>query len=211
MTLWTLGDIKTAVRDIAQKKSTNQLSDSALVDAINRYYYYEFVLDSKPLELQDWWEFSTVASTDSYSFDDDNFVTIENPAYIDGYDLDVMTNPTLFYDLYPETTTYEETRPDHALFYGGVLLLRSPPDDAYDVKIAAWARPTTFTGLDDTATPTREEWGAVIAYGTARNILQRSGNVERLVEIEPIFRENLARIKGKQFQQLFSRRSLPKF
>jgi hypothetical protein len=210
MSLWTLGDIKTLVRDVTALKSVNQLSDALLEDEINRFYAYQFPLEVKPLELQDWWEFTTTQSDADVALDDDNIVTIAEPAYIDGYTLKIWYDPSAFYEKWPLTQTHTENRPTDALFYKRELLLRAPPDDAYDIKIAAWARPAILTD-DSTSNPTRPQWGPCIAYGTARNILWRSGDSERANEVMIMYHNAKINIDAKQVEQLSQVRAKPKF
>lgn len=209
MSLWTKADIKTLVRDVTALKSVNQLSEALLDDEVNRYYAYQFPLEVKPLELQDWWEFNTAASDEDYSLDDDNIVTIGTPAYIDGYDLKIWYDTASFYEKWPLTQTFTENRPQDALFYKRELLFRAPPDDIYAVKISAWARPATLD--TDASSPTRVEWGPCIGYGTARNILWRSGDSERANEVMVMYHNAKINIDGKQVEQLSQVRAKPKF
>jgi hypothetical protein len=209
MSLWTFSDIKLLTRDVTALKSQNVLSDTLLSDEINRFYVYEFPVEVKPLELQDWWEFNTVASDADVSLDDD-YTTIGEPAYIDGYDLKIWYDPADFYVKWPLSQTHTENRPTDALFYKRELLFRAPPDAVYAVKIQAWARPASMDAITNT-TPTRIEWGPLIAYGAARNILWRSGNMERAQEVNQMYLNAKANLDAKSVEQLTNVRAKPKW
>lgn len=206
---WTLGDIKSSVRDIVGLKSTNQLSDADLEQAINRYYFYQFVLEVRPAELEAFWEFNTTASDDTESLDDDMDVLIANNGYVAGFDLDISFSQSNWYSRWPETTTYAENRPSEALFYGGVLYMNPPPDAVYAVKIPVFSRPTTLT--TDASVPTREEWGPAIAYGTAFEILNEKGNTARAAEILPVKNMHISNLRYKSEQVLNTQRAMPKW
>ena len=206
---WTLGDIKSAVRDIIGLKSTNQLSDADLEQAINRYYFYQFVLEVRPSELDDYWTFSTTASDDTEVLDDDNDILISGNGYVDGFDLDISFSQANWFARWPETTTYSENRPTEALFYGGTLYMNPPPDAVYSVKIPAFVRPATLT--TDASVPAREEWGAAIAYGTAFELLNEKGNTQRAAEILPVKNMHISNIRYKSEQVLNTQRAMPKW
>ena len=105
------------------------------------------MLEVRPEELSDYWEFTTTASVDTQTLDDDDYILITGDGYVDGYDLAICFDSGTWFANWPETTTYSESRPTEALFYGGVLYMNPPPDDAYDVKIPAFVRPATMTLL----------------------------------------------------------------
>jgi hypothetical protein len=206
---WTLGDIKSAVRDIIGLKSVNQISEADLEQAINRYYFYQFVLEVRPAELEAFWTFNTTASDDTESLDDDLDVLIANNGYVAGFNLDISFSQSNWFARWPETTTYSENRPTEALFYGGVLYMNPPPDDIYAVKIPVFSRPTTLT--TDASLPTREEWGPAIAYGTALEILTQKGNTARAAEILPVKNMHISNLRYKSEQVLNTQRAMPKW
>ncbi|MDB4726204.1 hypothetical protein OAF54_02115 [bacterium] len=190
-------------------KSTNQLSDADLEQAINRYYFYQFVLEVRPAELSDYWTFNTTISDDTESLDDDTYILTTGDGYVDGYDLMISFDSASWYSRWPETTTYSESRPTEALFYGGVLYMNPPPDAVYAVKIPAFVRPSTLTS--DSDTPTREEWGPTIAYGTAFEILNDKGNVSRAAEILPVKNMHISNLRYKSEQVFNTERAMPKW
>jgi len=203
MALWDFSQIKSYVRSLTQKKGSS-LSDSDLETAINRYYYYKFPLEVQPTELMDWYEFNTTASDDDYTFDDDTGIILQAPAYIDNQDARLWLDPEAFYDRFPQNSTYTEARPSDILFYGGELILRNPPDAVYAVKIKCLVRPTTLTS--DTQTPTREEWGSIIAYGTAIELLTADRNFEAANLLKAQYEQHKSTVQQRAVQQLYSGR-----
>lgn len=206
---WTFGDIKTAVRDIVGLKSTNQLSENDLEEEINRYYFYQFVLETHPPELESYWTFSTSAGVDTKAFDDDTTIFVNGDGWIDGYPLAIYSSPEEWFSRWPETTTYTQSRPTEALLYANTLTMNPPPDDVYSVKIPIFARPTTL--VDDTDTPVREEWGQALTYGTAFEILLKKGDSERAAQVESMKMRHIDNIRYKQAGYINTQRAMPRW
>lgn len=220
LSLWTLGDIKSKVRRLSGRRSETQLSDSDLADYINRYYQLQFPLEVKPSELYTWFSFDLTASTDEYNLTVqtdattseifvDGYMTLDAPVTADGYSMTLYTDPVSFYDRWPETVTYDESRPENVLYYNRKLLFRSPPDDSYTVKFSSLKKPTALSS--DSDYPRMEEWGIVIAYGAAIEVLQDSGDMDRIQEIMPLFDILKASLSSKVGEQNYNSRSVPRF
>ena len=200
MSLWDFDQIKNYVRSLTQKKGA-ALSDDDLETEINRYYYYKFPLEVQPIELFDWYEFNTEASTETYNFDDDTGIVLQSPAYINNFEATLWLDPKSFYERFPQSTTYTEMCPTDILFYGGSFLLRNPPDDAYLVKIKCILRPLTLTS--STQTPTREEWGPIIAYGTAVELLFKDRNFEAANLMQMQYEKHKSTVQQRSYQQTY--------
>ena len=220
LSLFTLGDIRTKVRNLTGHKSTNDLSADDLLDYINRYYQLVFPLEVRPYELRTWFGFDVADGTEEHDLTtqtdsttsliyEDAYLTLENPSTIDGYSLTIYLDPALFYDKWPETTTYDESRPTDVLFYEQKLLFRATPDDTYTVKIASWRKPSALSS--DTDYPMQEEWGPLIAYGAAREVAEDYGDIETLQKIEPLYQQHKVRLNNKIHFQNVDQRSVPKF
>jgi len=217
--LFQLIDIKNKVRKLTARPSTNQLSDSDLVDYINRYYQLQLPLEIRPLELRGWFQFDLVAGQDEYdltsSIDfplglfEDNYLTIETPTTINGYDLEMYLDPDMFFMKWPEVTTYASSRPEDVLFYDEKLLFRYIPDDTYTAKFAAWKRPAAL--VNDNDYPVQESWGDLISYGAAREILTDYAEIERLSEIIQLKQMEQNKLMRKVHYQNVNQRAIPKF
>lgn len=206
---WNFANIKSTVREVVGLPSTTQLSEDDLETAINRYYFYQFPMEAKPFELQDYWSFSTTAGISTKSFDDDSYSHITGDGWIDGYPFEIYFDPQEWFERWPETNSYSQTRPEQGLFYARQLTMNPPPDGVYTVKIPVYARPQTFSL--DSDTPAREEWGPAIAYGAAMEILLQKGNAERAQEIWGIKGAHLRNLQGKQAETLSTERAMPRW
>lgn len=60
--------------------------------------------------------------------------------------------------------------PTSVLFYNNTLYLRPVPNGVYRVKVSNSTVPTAFSA--DSDTPTQDDWGSLIAYGAALDILR---------------------------------------
>lgn len=221
--LWNLSTIKTKIRNITGRISTDQLSDDDLVNYINRYYQLVFPLEVRPAELKGWFQFDTVDGTDEYDLTsqtdsvtgnifEDEVVSIEFPVTIDGYDIDYYLNPIEFYSIWPESSTYTDAQPSDVLYYDETLIFRPTPDDAYTFKIAAWKRPTAFANSSPTSEyPILEDWGPIIAYGTAKEIFEDDGDVESIMKIEENYQTQKDRIMRRVHYQNANSRAYPTF
>jgi len=223
LSLWTLDDIKTKVRGLSGRSDTNDLSDAALVDYINRYYQLIFPSEVRPMELKGWFQFDTedgeeeydlVTQTDSVTGNifEDEIVSIQYPATIDGYSINLYLNPDTFYLEWPTTTTFDEARPNDVLYYDEKLIFMATPDDAYTFKIAAWKRPEAFANSSPTAEyPIMESWGPVISYGTAIEIAEDTGDMETVEKLVPRYESLKNILMRKVHFQNVNTRSVPTF
>jgi len=207
--LWTLGYIRDATRRYAKLKDSVAFTDANLDRAINQFYMLRFVLDVKPMELQDTWTFSTVAATDTETIDDDTIVSIKDYGTVDGYDLKIFFDYKVWQEIWTPTATVANNRPYQALFYGGDLIMRPTPDAVYSVIIPAWVRPLELVNVDDT--PSREEWGEAIACGTARNLAGQFGDEKRYAFLTGIYEDQIAKIQGKALEQHAVKRITPRW
>lgn len=223
LSLWSLGDIKTKARNLSGRLDTNDLTDASLVDYINRYYQLAFPLEVQPLELQTWFGFDISDGTATYDLSTqtdsttsetfaDGYLTVGKPFTAGGYNVNVYQNPSLFYEKWPETTTYGETRPDDVLYYDEKLLFKATPDTTYTIKFQTIKKPTAFPNSSPTTEyPVQEEWGPVIAYGAAIEIAEDIGDMETVQKLVPRHEELKIRLMRKVHDQNDYQRSIPKF
>jgi len=223
LSLFTLENIKPKVRRLTGHLSTQDLDDTSLTRYINQYYQLKFVVDARPKELRTWFQFDLTASTSSYSLDttentysttepkifNDGFVGIEQPITADGYDILLFQDPGLFYDKWPEVTTYDEGRPEDVLYFDKTLLFRYPPDNSYTIKFATWRRPPALSADGDY--PMMESWGNAICYGSALEIASDYGDQETIEKLDPFYSKHLADIGSLAHYQNVNTRSLPRF
>lgn len=98
--LWKLSDIKSTVRRLTGRLSTNQLRDLELMKYINRFYQSEM---PALLHLEDnkgIWRFDTMGGVSAYGIP--SYVkSVEGPFLSDGHEIEVFTDPSEFAHQYP--------------------------------------------------------------------------------------------------------------
>ena len=141
--------------------------------------------------------------------------------------IDVYFEPSSFYEMWPDNKDYNATanlgQPSGVLVYNNYLLFRKSPDDTYYFSIEAWRRPRVnwavvgeaivyvdyFSGNTDR--PQVDEWGNLIALGTAKQILLELGDDESMQRVEGMYQRELSRINSQTLLWQSSRRPAPKF
>ena len=65
--------------------------------------------------------------------------------------------------------------------------------------------------VNATDRPPLDEWGPTIAYGTARNIVVRYGEMDTYAELTALYKEQVAYILVRTEQTLLNTRAAPDF
>lgn len=290
---WTLSDIRTKVRAVTGRPSTDQISNSDLNNYINNYYVFTMPFELKEQITDQFLTFKTSPGIDIYSFPGGYF-TDSPGAYADGFPLIFYQDPDIFYQDWPQqyavdniatgdgstsafsgglqnppliigtlfitaddptgnqqlvqdqgdgtltgdgtgtinyltgaytvtfTTApassaniyakyqgYSGNRPQGCLFFNNEFTLRPVPDQAYQIQMQGYIKPTSLT--EDSDTPLQEEWGPLIAYGAALEIFEDSGDTENFDRYSAVFKrfENVA--LGRTVQQLTEQQSVGRF
>lgn len=106
---WDLAGIKTKVRQTTGRldsdATTTDLSDSNLVDYINKYYQYVLLKELKIIWGYTYYTFFTVAGVDSYVGPQNSFSTVNPRAWIGGFPVTWYMSPDTFYQDYPQQET----------------------------------------------------------------------------------------------------------
>ncbi len=97
MSIGTLSDIILKVRKLTGSGTSNQLTDSQIIDYINSFYLYDFPAQFRSLKLKDKYTFNTIRGIDTYAFDSEHFTTIEMPCYIAKREVKLFTDPWSFF------------------------------------------------------------------------------------------------------------------
>lgn len=203
--LWDFRIIKEEVRGLVMKKGINQLSNDNLGVKVNQYFFFKFPQEVDPPGLHGWYEFTTSASDIDYTIDQDVVVSLDGTVYVSDSDEvgdpgGFWIDPNTFYRKYPPKTATETKQPYDFLIYDGEIITMPIPDDTYYVKFPCIYRPTTFSL--DTDKPmaggkTYEEWGSIIAHGTAVDILEKTGDDNRLELVRGWYEKEKATLKKK--------------
>jgi len=102
---WALSDIRTKVRQVTGRFSTNELSNNKLDQYINDYYQFTFPAEVKLERQHTYYEFNTVANQQRYDFDNSIYTNIEPPVYLDLIPLLYYQDPVVYFAENPEQIT----------------------------------------------------------------------------------------------------------
>lgn len=123
---WTLADIKTKVRNLTGRPSTDQLSDVDLTNYINNYYVYTMPFELKEQITNHFLNFTTTPGIDVYAFPGGYF-TDQPGAYADGFPMIFYQDPDIFYQDWPQQYAVDNIATGDGVttvFSGG---LQNPP------------------------------------------------------------------------------------
>lgn len=104
---WALEDIIVKVRNITGSPSTDQLSEQAIVDYINRYYALTMPFEMKEQINQQALNFTTTANQDVYPVLA-GFSTDEPMAYANGFPLVFYQDRDVFFQDWPQQYTQDQ-------------------------------------------------------------------------------------------------------
>jgi hypothetical protein len=208
-------------------------SDPSFTDAIMYDYLNAFLQQEHPHEVQlfenrTWWDFSIDETTDDplpVDLDALGYASINSPAYVSTVSPDINTfrmcwyeNPSDFYARWPYNTTFTPQIPLFVLYYDNTLTFRGPPDQTYNIRLAAYNIDYSFAG-GTISTPENSTLNSVprayltryLAYGAALDILSDYGEMDKYSEVYQVYRRYRAQVTAKTWNQLQSQRIEPQF
>ncbi len=205
---WTLATIKLKVRVLTGRPSTSQISEADLLGFINNYYQLVFPKEVQPAELSGWFTANTVDGTETVTVDQE-YIALDKPFMVAGNPrgVTVYTDPNAFYRKWPPGQTFAEGQPYDILVDIPNLILRPIPDTVYAVKCKALQRPAALANASDE--PLNQEWGQLIAYGTAIDIKQDNG--EDISGLTSMYDFLLTKVQEKKIIQSRETRVKPRF
>lgn len=214
MSSWTFSDIKRKIRRLTGRQSESEMSETLLSDYVNKYYVYDLAKEVMPLELKTWFEFTLTVDVSEYSLDtlnfNENYISINEPIFLSGFPLIFYTDPSAFYIQYPDIDNQQSGTPTALLLYDGKFTFSCPPSADYlDFKASAVKRPSDL--VSNTDKPISEDFGPVIAYGTAIEILEDNGEMESLQSISAMYEKNKVVLMRKYHMQNINQRAYPTF
>lgn len=101
------------------------------------------------------------------------------------------------------------SRPQFILMYNNQFTLYPTPDQAYKIQMKAYGVVTPLEEATDT--PDLNEWGRCIVYGTARELLADTGEMDGYAEITSLYYEQVSYVLRRTNQNLLNTRALPQF
>ena len=213
-------DLIQIVRNVTGRvdASDPQFTDPIILGYINDYYRLEMGQEMRLTEQETWWEFTiSPTSADPFPVDLQNptdmasgveFTTIGPLCYVDGFRCWWTQDPGEFYWKWPETQTYQPSRPTDVLYYNQQLTFRCPPDQDYVVKIQAYA---VELEMPMGGNISHDYLWRYISYGAAIDILRDYGEHELADRIRPQFVDYRSKVYARTYQQQMNQRSLPRF
>ena len=208
MGFWQLSTIKAKVRSLTGRPSTSQISEADLLNYINNYYQLIFPKEAQPDELSGWWTGDTAATVETVAVDQ-LYIALFKPFMVAGDvgGITVFTDITDFYYKWPLSQTFTQTKPYDILLSLPNLVLRPIPDDIYEIRAWSIKRPNAFVNASDE--PLNQEWGELIAYGTAIDI--KNEDEEDISGLVDMYGYLLLKVQAKKLIQMTNVRVKPRF
>lgn len=108
------------------------------------------------------------------------------------------------------TYEYWDTgKPGALLWHDGKMILRQVPDKVYSIRALVETKPTAFA--NDTDTPLYNDWGKLIAYGAAKDILQDFEGEAIAMRLLPEYTKQLNKVRRRFIRQFEGQRAVPTF
>jgi hypothetical protein len=98
-----------------------------------------------------------------------------------------------------QTVPYVAQRPASALFFADKFVFRPVPDQAYQVQIEAYKRPTALMAVNQM--PELAEWWQYLAVGAAMKIFEDRGDFQSMQNYMPVFKEYQALVLRRTIVQ----------
>lgn len=99
--------------------------------------------------------------------------------------------------------------PQSILLYNNNFELWPIPNQAFKIRMKAYSVVEPLVNATDT--PFLNEWGRCIVYGTARDLLADSGEMDGYAEITALYREQVSYVLKRTNQNLLNTRAMPQF
>ncbi len=216
-----VAEIIDIVRNVTGRVDPNdpQFTDAKMLNYIERFYTLQMPTDIRVNEQRQWLEFDITSLTaDPLPINLQNvlgtgeqYSTLEPPVYVDGFRSEWYQDPGDFFARWPETQTYEPTRPFAILYYNNELIFRPPPKpgNTYHIKIAAYRN---VIGLTDTSAliPNNYLW-RYIAYGASMNIFADFNEMDQYQQTKMVWKTYRETVYARTYQQNMNQRSIPSF
>jgi hypothetical protein len=104
---------------------------------------------------------------------------------------------------------FAANRPQSILLYNNQFQLWPIPDQAYKIEMKAYLVVEPLVNATDT--PDLNEWGRCIVYGTAKDLLADSGEMDGYAEISALYKEQVSYVLKRTNQNLLNTRAMPQF
>ncbi len=199
-------------------------SDPQFTDEIMLQYLQDFIQLSSTQDIRifknkTWFEFTYgPTDLDPFPINLQNIVlingnvgasTIEPPCYADGFFVFWYQSPLEFFQIWPETQTYQPQRPTYVLYYNNELIFRGPPNKPYLIKMEAYQ---VEVQIDPKTNILSQDYlYRYICYGTALDIFSDFGEMDKWRDVFPSFTRYRALVYSRTYSQYQNQRPAPEF
>lgn len=97
-----LAIIRQKVRNVTATQSSNELSDNEIDFYINTYLVFDFPENLRLKTLHTNYTFFTQANIDRYDFPVEQYISIQKPVYVAGYEQEYLQSQEIFYYKWPK-------------------------------------------------------------------------------------------------------------
>ena len=208
-------------------KNDPAFTDPIMYDYLNAFLQQEHPTEVRLFENRTWWDFTIDENTvDPLPVDLDalGYSTINAPAYV-GYTTGALSSfqlfwyedPQQFYQRWPWGQIYTPQMPTYVLYYNNTLTFRGPPDQTYNIRIAAYKIDYSFAGGSNSnagsilANVPAAYLTRYLAYGAALDILSDYGEMDKYNEVFQVYRRYRGQVLARTWDQLQSQRTSPDF
>lgn len=213
-------DLITIVRNVTGRVDASDplFTDPIMLQYVNNFIQLLSTQDIRIFKNKTWFEF-VLSPTDPDPYPINlqtiNLIdgqigasTIEPPCYADGFYVFWYQDPAEFFAIWPETQTYQPSRPTYVLYYNNQLIFRNPPNKDYLIKMAAYQ---VEIQVDPEGELNQDYLFRYIAYGTALDIFSDYGEMDRWRDIFPAFQRYRALVYSRTYSQYQNQRPSPEF
>ena len=218
------------MRNVTSREDKNDPSftDAIMIDYLNAFLQQEHPQEVQLFQNRTWWDFTiddTTADPLPVDLDVLGFSTINAPAYIllptnpnSSFPLFWYESPKEFYARWPWGMTFTPQMPTAALYYDNTLTFRGPPDQLYNIRIAAYKIDYSFAGGTNStvgnsilANVPQAYLTRYLAYGAALDIFADYSETESYNNTFPVYRRYRGQVLARTWNQLSSQRTAPEF
>lgn len=106
-----------------------------------------------------------------------------------------------------KSVPYQASRPLSILFYNNEFTLRPVPDEAYQMTLQAYIKPTAYVSTTLGTNPFLDEYFQMLAYGAACKIFLDSLEMENYQMLRPLLQEQMVLCERKTLMQIKNQRT----
>ena len=96
MAIATLSAIIDKVRKLTLSPNSSNITDAQIIDYINSFYLFDFPAEFRSLDLKNLYTFNTIKGIDTYPFDIDHWINIQEPVFCAKRQIKLFSDPGQF-------------------------------------------------------------------------------------------------------------------